>query len=95
MFSNFSEQLERNASHGVVNQVSDVRLLQGGLAESWREDDQDYATLAMRYTVIDMIIERATGRQVEGSASPKEITELWTFVRKHYGQWILSAIQQT
>lgn len=89
------EKLACNASQGVVNKVSDVRLLQGDLAESWLEGDQDYATVAMRYTVIDMTIDRASGRLVEGSASLKEIAEFWTFMRKRHGQWILSAIQQT
>ena len=37
MLSYFSEELARNASRGVVNQISDVKLLQGDLSEAWRE----------------------------------------------------------
>jgi len=37
MLSYFSEELADNQSRGVVNRISDVKLLQGDLAESWRE----------------------------------------------------------
>ena len=40
MLSYFSEDLARNASRGVVNQISDVKLLQGDLSEAWREDQR-------------------------------------------------------
>ncbi|WP_042693413.1 TIM44-like domain-containing protein [Azospirillum sp. B506] len=96
MFSYFSDDLAENRSRGVVNKVSDVRLLQGDLAEGWREGAQEYATVAMRFSLIDVTEDRASGRVVEGNASqPTEATELWTFVRPRGGQWQLSAIQQT
>jgi hypothetical protein len=92
MLSYFSEDLSKNASRGLVNQVSDVRLLQGDLAEAWREGDTDYATVAMRFALTDRMVERTSGRTVEGG--PDEATELWTFMRSHAGHWLLSAIQQ-
>ncbi|HVY59529.1 MAG TPA: TIM44-like domain-containing protein [Xanthobacteraceae bacterium] len=94
MLSYFSEELSQNASRGVVNQISDVKLLQGDLAESWREGGVDYATVAMRFSLVDRLVERATGRLVEGSNAPQEATELWTFMRARGGDWLLSAIQQ-
>jgi predicted lipid-binding transport protein (Tim44 family) len=93
MLSYFSEELARNASRGVVNQISDVKLLQGDLSEAWREINDEYATVAMRYSLNDKIVDRATGRVVE--EEPSEATELWTFRRAREGQWLLSAIQQT
>src|SRR3712207_7461286 len=42
------EELNENASNGVVNTVANVRLVQGDLAEAWREGESDYATVAMR-----------------------------------------------
>lgn len=95
MVSYFADDLAANASRGVVNQVSDVKLLQGDLAESWREGFTDYATVAMRFSLVDVTIERASGRIVEGSRTPVEATELWTFRRDRGGRWLLSAIQQT
>ena len=32
---------------------------------------------------------------VEGSETPQEITEIWTFLRSRGGDWILSAIQES
>ncbi|MCK9918938.1 TIM44-like domain-containing protein [Microbacteriaceae bacterium K1510] len=93
MLSYFSEDLSDNASRGLINQVSDVKLLQGDLAEAWREGNTEYATVAMRFALTDRMVERASGRTVEGG-SPSEATELWTFMRSRGGDWLLSAIQQ-
>jgi predicted lipid-binding transport protein (Tim44 family) len=93
MLSYFSEQLSENASRGLVNRVSGVRLLQGDLSEAWREGNAEYATVAMRFALTDSMVERASGRVVEGG-SPSEVTELWTFMRVRGGDWLLSAIQQ-
>ena len=95
MLSYFSEQLSENASRGVVNQVSNVKLLQGDLSEAWREGNVEYATVAMRFGLVDRTIDRSSGRLVDGSESPQEVTELWTFMRSGHGNWLLSAIQQT
>lgn len=94
MLSYFSEQLSENASRGMVNRVSGVRLLKGDLSEAWREGNAEYATVAMRFALTDSMLERASGRVVEGG-SPSEVTEIWTFMRVHGGEWLLSAIQQT
>jgi predicted lipid-binding transport protein (Tim44 family) len=94
MLSYFAEDLAQNASRGVINRVSDVHLLQGDLAEAWREGSSEYATVAMRFSLVDQTVEVGSGKLVEGSTSPREVTELWTFRRSPNGGWILSAIQQ-
>ena len=95
MLSYFAEELAANTSRGVVNRVSDVKLLQGDLAEAWREGNVEYASVAMRFSLIDATVDRASGRVVEGSATqPTQATELWTFMRAGRGAWLLSAIQQ-
>jgi predicted lipid-binding transport protein (Tim44 family) len=95
MLAYFAEDLAANASHGVINRVSDVKLLQGDLAEAWRERDAEYATVAMRFSLVDQTVERASGRLLEGDpVRPTEATELWTFRRAAGGPWLLSAIQQ-
>ena len=93
MLSYYSEDLAANTSRGVVNRISDVKLLQGDLAEAWREGDTDYASVAMRYSLNDTYVDPATGRVVEGG--PDEATEVWTFMRVRGGKWLLSAVQQT
>jgi predicted lipid-binding transport protein (Tim44 family) len=95
MVSVFAEQLAEQTSQGVHNSVTEVRLLQGDLAEAWTESGREYATVAMRFSMIDVTLDGA-GRVVDGS--PQEhvtATELWTFLRAPGGRWVLSAIQQS
>jgi predicted lipid-binding transport protein (Tim44 family) len=100
MLSYFARDLADYERKGVRNQVSDVKLLQGDLAEAWREAGSDYATVAMRFSLRDALVERETGRVVTGD-TPQEVTEVWTFRRdpdqraEGWQQgWQLSAIQQ-
>jgi len=94
MVSYFTRDLGANKARNEINKVSDLKLLQGDLAEAWREGDTDYASVAMRYTLVDKTFDRATGRLVSGG-EPEEVTEVWTFVRPRGMNWELSAIQQT
>lgn len=91
----FTKDLEENKAKNDINKVSDVKLLQGDLAEAWREGETDYASVAMRFSLVDKTLERGTNRLVAGSEQPIEATEVWTFVRRRGENWELSAIQQT
>jgi predicted lipid-binding transport protein (Tim44 family) len=99
MLSYLSGDLAENKRKGVHNEVSDAKFIQGDLAEAWTENGSDYATVAMKYTIIDATVERGTGRVVSGDrTTPQEVVELWTFRRDHRDMaqgWQLSAIQQT
>jgi predicted lipid-binding transport protein (Tim44 family) len=95
MVSYFAEQLAEQVSRGVRNVVNDVTLVSGDLSQAWAEQGREYATVAMRFSMVDVTRDSA-GRVVDGS--PNEhvtATEIWTFVRSRGGHWILSAIQQT
>ena len=94
MVSYFARDLQDNKQRNVVNKVAGTKLLQGDLAEAWREGETDYASVAMRYSLVDTYLDRASGRVVEGG-QPEEVTEVWTFLRPRGGNWELSAIQQT
>ena len=98
MAGNFAQELAGNSRQGVSNRLADVRLLSGDLSEAWREGSTDYATVAMRFSLIDVTMEQATGRVVAGNAeAPQEVTEVWTFARQAGSGprgWLLSAIQQ-
>ncbi|THK36399.1 hypothetical protein EHS39_19735 [Ensifer sp. MPMI2T] len=92
--SYLAEELSENATSGLKNEVRDVHLVQGDLAEAWRENGMDYATVAMRYESIDVMRDRSTGRVVSGDADNlTEAVELWTFLRKPGAEWQVSAIQ--
>ena len=95
MLSYIAGDIEQHKARNVINKVSGTRLLQGDLAEAWREGDTDYASVAMRYQLVDKTVDRTTGRLVEGSEQPTEVTEVWTFLRERGGNWELSGIQQT
>jgi predicted lipid-binding transport protein (Tim44 family) len=95
MVSYFTKDLAENKAQNDINKVSDVKLLQGDLAEAWREGETDYASVAMRFSLVDKTLERGTNRLVAGSETPIEATEIWTFARRRGSDWELSAIQQT
>ncbi|MCK0209313.1 TIM44-like domain-containing protein [Starkeya koreensis] len=90
-----AEELDELDRDGLENRLGDVKLLQGDLSEAWAEDGSEYATVAMRYELTDVTVEKATGRVVQGDPQRKEqAVEFWTFVRNPRGEWKLSAIQQ-
>jgi predicted lipid-binding transport protein (Tim44 family) len=94
MTSYFAEQLAEQVSRGVRNVVNDVSLVSGDLSQAWTEQGRDYATVAMRFSMVD-VTRDAAGRVVDGSPTEHvTATEIWTFVRSRGGHWILSAIQQ-
>jgi predicted lipid-binding transport protein (Tim44 family) len=100
MLSYFSEELTRNTSQGVQNIVSNVNLLKGEISESWEEGDLQYATAYLQWSAIDYVVRlgRSPGAPdylVSGNpTTPTQAEEVWTFVRRTGGNWILSAIQQ-
>jgi predicted lipid-binding transport protein (Tim44 family) len=89
-----AEELGENASKGLRNEVFDVTLLEGDVAEAWREGAAEYATVSMRYESRDVTRNRATGEIVGGEDRVTETTEIWTFVRRNGGDWIIAAIQE-
>jgi len=94
MNSYFAEQLADQASRDIRNQVSAVKLEQGDLSEAWTEQGRDYATVAMRFSMIDVTV-APNGKVVDGHPSERTMTtEIWTFLRARGGDWVLSAIQQ-
>lgn len=92
--SYLAEELSENATKGVKNVVRDVHLVQGDVAESWREEKAEYATVAMRYEAVDYLVDRNSGAVVEGDPdSVMDSVEVWTFVRRPGTRWQISAIQ--
>jgi predicted lipid-binding transport protein (Tim44 family) len=100
MLSYFSEELTRNSSQDVENRVSNVSLAKAELTESWEEGDLQYATAYMRWTALDYTVRigaapSSPGAIVAGDPRvPTEAEEVWTFVHRRGGHWLLSAIQQ-
>src|SRR6516164_6473348 len=95
MVAFFERDMADNRARNQINKVSGTKLLQGDLSEAWREGDNDYASVAMRFSMVDRYVDRTSGRLISGGEQPTEVTEVWTFVRPRGGDWMLSAIQQT
>jgi predicted lipid-binding transport protein (Tim44 family) len=91
----FAQDLSDLQARGWTNVTRDVQLEAGDLSEAWTENGQDYATVAMRFSLVDVTTD-ATGKVVEGHPTERQTsTEMWTFTRRPGAQWVLSAIQQT
>ena len=96
MMQYFGSDLADLARRGWRNETRDVVLEKGDLAEAWREGAREYATVAMRFSQVDVTRRISDGAVVEGDPNRRvTATELWTFVRTQGGPWMLSAIQQT
>jgi predicted lipid-binding transport protein (Tim44 family) len=96
MLSYFAEQLAEDTSRGVRNSVTDIAFEEGDLSEAWREAGREYATVAMRFSAMDVDTRLSDGAVIGGDAVERTTaTEYWTFVRVPGGKWLLSAIQQT
>jgi len=88
-----TQELAESAAKGLRNEVFDVKLLSGDIAESWREGSSEYATVALRYESRDVMRSRSTGQLMEGEDRVMERREVWTFRRDNRGDWLISAIQ--
>jgi predicted lipid-binding transport protein (Tim44 family) len=91
----FANDLRDLASRNWHNETRDVQLEQGDLSEAWREGATEYATVAMRFSLVDVTRDLATNAVVEGDPERRQTaTELWTFARQGGGAWRVSAVQQ-
>ncbi len=97
MARSLADEIAAHDQRGEVNRLSDVKLVAGDLSEAWREGNTEYATVAMRYSLVDQTFDRANGRLVAGGPAPQTVTEVWTLARPAGAPvqaWVLSAIQQ-
>jgi len=72
----FNEELEQRRQKGLVNRISGVKLLQGDLAEAWSEGVDEYATVVMRFSLIDVTQDRATAGLFQAIHATTQSTEV-------------------
>ncbi|MDP3418410.1 TIM44-like domain-containing protein [Falsiroseomonas sp.] len=95
MTNYFAQDLKDLRARGWTNTTSGTKLEAGDLSEAWQENGQHYATVAMRYSIVD-VTKDAGGQVVEGHPTePQVVTEIITYTRFPGEAWRLSAIQQT
>ena len=97
----FSDALSQNTSQGIANKMENIEVTAVNLAESWREDEMEYATVILEWSSLDYMINLNKNPLdsdfiVEGSNKNLVInSEAWTFTRYNSSaNWILSAIAQ-
>lgn len=77
-----------------TNRVEQIQFKRAEVTEAWQENGQDWATVYFAVLLADYTIDDATGNVVDGSRSPQDIEECWTFTRPVGPKaWRLSAIQ--
>lgn len=88
-------QIDRLHSARRTNRVERIVVRRAEVSEAWQESGQDWATVALRASMLDYVVDDATGRVVEGSnTAPVDVEEYWTFTRPVGDKpWRLSAIQ--
>jgi predicted lipid-binding transport protein (Tim44 family) len=95
MMGYFQDQFATLSRQGLRNRVADVSVDGMELSEAWSEGDTDFATVALRFSMLDVTEDQA-GRVVDGSPTVRAlVTEIWTFSRWRGGHWVVAAIQQT
>lgn len=77
-----------------TNRVEQVQFKRVDVTEAWQESGQDWATVCVAASLADYTVDDASGALVDGSRTPQDIEEYWTFTRPVGPKpWRLSAIQ--
>jgi hypothetical protein len=100
MYDHFAQIINENQQQNISNHVSQVRLLNQELQDSWQEGDNFYARVALTWSAIDYAINNKLspndpGYLLDGNMNePIRITEIWTFQKAGGGNWLLTGIEQ-
>jgi predicted lipid-binding transport protein (Tim44 family) len=77
-----------------TNRIEQLRMKRAQVSEAWQESGEDWVTVYLAVSMIDYTVDDSTGAVVDGSATPVDIEEYWTFTRPVGPKpWRLSAIQ--
>ncbi len=77
-----------------TNRVEQIQFKRVELTEAWQESGQDWTTVYVTASLVDYTVDDSTGGLVDGSKTPQDIAEYWTFTRPVGPKpWRLSAIQ--
>lgn len=94
MYTTLMGQCERLRAARQTNRLEKVEIRRAEVTEAWQESGQDYVTVYLSGSLIDYIVDDASGALVDGNRSPQDFSEYWTFARPvGPNPWKLSAIQ--
>lgn len=93
-YARLQAQCDQLRSARRTNRIERVQVSRAEVSEAWQESGQDWATVYFAVSLVDYTVDDTTGAVVEGSSSPVDIEEYWTFTRPVGPKpWRLSAIQ--
>lgn len=95
MYAALQAQCDRLRGARQSNRLEQIQITRADLTEAWQENGRDFVTVYMAASMVDYIVDDATGGVVEGSKStPQNVREFWTFVRPvGPNPWQVSAVQ--
>jgi predicted lipid-binding transport protein (Tim44 family) len=94
MYTTLVGQCDRLRAARHTNRMEQLQMRRAEVTEAWQESGQDYVTVYLAGSLIDYTVDDGTGALVEGSRSPQDFAEYWTFARPvGPNPWKLSAIQ--
>jgi len=94
MYTELTAQCDRLRASRRTNRVEQLDIRRAEASEAWQESGQDYATIYLTGSLVDYTVDDASGAVVEGSRTPQDFAEYWTFARPvGPNPWKLSAIQ--
>ncbi len=75
--------LQANHHARQSNRLEQIQITRADVSEAWQETGRDYVTVCVGASMLDYIVDDATGGLVEGSRSvPQHVEEFWTFARR-------------
>lgn len=93
-YARLQAQCDRLRGARQTNWVEQIRINRADVTEAWQESGQDWVTVYFAVSLVDYTVDDASGSLVDGSRTPQDIEEYWTFTRPvGPNPWRLSAIQ--
>src|SRR5438874_446932 len=93
-FARLQGQCDQLRGARQTNRVEQIRWRRAEVSEAWQESGQDWVTVYLSASLVDYTVDDTTGALVDGSKTPQDIEEYWTFTRLVGPKpWRLSAIQ--
>jgi predicted lipid-binding transport protein (Tim44 family) len=95
MYSELRSQCDQLTAARRSNRVERIDIRSAELSEAWQESGRDWVSVMIAASLLDYVVDDASGAVVEGSRTePQQVEEFWTFTRPvGNNAWQLSAIQ--
>jgi len=93
-YARLQAQCDRLRGARQTNRVEQIQFKRAEVTEAWQESGQDWATVYVAASLVDYTLDDTTRNLVDGSRTPQDVEEYWTFTRPVGPKaWRLSAIQ--